>query len=139
MNVFSNFIPNKLVTFNDNDPPWMSEYLEKKIKWHNKIYAEYLNENNESVDYITMQNVIAELSEFLCKSKDDCHKHLARKLTNPKTSSKTYWSILKIFCNGKKVPLIPPLVLSNKLEPDFERKADHFNNFFCFKMHTLKK
>ena len=39
MNVFSNFIPNKLVTFNDKDPPWMSEYLKKKIKWRNKIYA----------------------------------------------------------------------------------------------------
>ena len=23
MNVFSNFIPNKFVTFNENDPPWM--------------------------------------------------------------------------------------------------------------------
>ena len=28
----------------------MSEYLKKKIKWHKKIYAQYLNENNESVD-----------------------------------------------------------------------------------------
>ena len=36
MNVFSNFIPNKLVTFNDKDPPWMTEYLKKKIKWRNK-------------------------------------------------------------------------------------------------------
>ena len=32
MNVFSNFIPNKLVTFNDKDPPLMSEYLKNKIK-----------------------------------------------------------------------------------------------------------
>ena len=47
MNVFSNFISNKLVAFNDKDPPWMTEYLKKKIKWLNKIYAEYLNENNE--------------------------------------------------------------------------------------------
>ena len=89
MNVFSNFIPNKLVTFNDKDPPWMFEYLKSKIKWLNKIYAEYHNENNESVDYITMQNVIADVSELVCKIKDDYHKQLARKLTNPKSSSKT--------------------------------------------------
>ena len=100
----------------------MSEYLKNKIKWCNKIYAEYLNENNESIDYITLQNVIAEVSELVCKSKDDYHKQLATKLTNPKTSSKTYWSILKTFYNGKKVPLIPPLVINNKLEPDFKRK-----------------
>ena len=31
------------------------------------------------------------------KIKDDYHKQLTRKLTSPKTSSKTYLSILKIF------------------------------------------
>ena len=76
-----------------------------------------------SVGYITLQNVIAEVSELVCKCKDDCHKQLARKLTNPKTSSKTYWSILKTFYNGKKFPLIPPLVINNKLESDLKRKA----------------
>ena len=138
MNVFSNFIPNKLVTFNDKDPPWMSEYLKKKIKWRNKIYAEYLNGKNESVDYITLKNVIAEVSELICKSKDDYHKQLARKLTNPKTSSKTYWSILKTFYNGSKVLLTPLLVINNKLEADFKRKADHFNNFFASKCTLLQ-
>ena len=116
----------------------MSEYLKNKIKWHNKIYAEYLNQNNESIDYITLQNVIVEVSELVCKSKDDYHKQLARKLTNPRTCSKTYWSILKTFYNGKKVPQIPPLVIINKLEPDFKRKTDHFNKFFALKCTLLK-
>ena len=31
MDVFSNFIPNKLVTFNDKDPPWMTLNLRDKI------------------------------------------------------------------------------------------------------------
>ena len=44
MNTFSNFNPNKLVTFNERDPPWVSECLKKKITLCNKIYAEYLNE-----------------------------------------------------------------------------------------------
>ena len=103
----------------------MSEYSKKKIKWCKKIYAEHLNENNESVDYITLQNVKSEVSELVSKSKDDYHKHLARKL--------------KTFFNGKKVPLIPPLVINNKLEPDFKRKADHFNNFFASKCTPLQK
>ena len=81
----------------------MSECLKNKIKWRNKIYTEYLNENNESVDYITLQNVIAEVSELVCKSKGDYYKQLTKKLTNPKTSSKTYWYILKTFYNGKNV------------------------------------
>ena len=90
----------------------MSQHLKNKIKWHNKIYAEYLNENNDSADYITLQNVIAAVSELVCNINDNDHKQLARKLIKPKTSSKPYWSILKTFYNGKKVPLIPPLVIN---------------------------
>ena len=78
MNLSSNFIPNKLVTFNEKDPPWMSQYLKKQIKQHKKIYAEYLNGKNGSVDYITLQNVMAEVSELVCKSKDNYHEQLAR-------------------------------------------------------------
>ena len=46
MNVFSNFIPNKFVTFNENDPPWIRVF-KKKIKWCNKIYKEFVNGKNE--------------------------------------------------------------------------------------------
>ena len=116
----------------------MSEFLKNRIKWRNKIYAEYLNENNESIGYVTLQKVIVGVSELVCKSKDDYHKQLARTLTNPKNSSKTYCSILKTFYNGKKVPLTPPLVINNKLEPDFKRNFNHFNNFFASKCTPFK-
>ena len=42
INIFSNFIPNKLVTFDDKDPPWMTEKLKEKIKWKHKVYRDYL-------------------------------------------------------------------------------------------------
>ena len=53
------------------------------------------------------------------------------------TTTKTYWSILKTFCNGKKVPIIPPLLINDKLISDFEVKANHFNNFFASKCTPL--
>ena len=59
------------------------------------LNADYLNENSESVDYIMLHNVMAEVSELVCKSKDDYQ--FVRKLIPPKTSSKTRWSILKTF------------------------------------------
>ena len=31
-NVFSNFTPNKVVTFDDRDPPWMTEFTTLKIQ-----------------------------------------------------------------------------------------------------------
>ena len=30
INTFSNFVPNKRVTFNDSDPHWMNDYIKNK-------------------------------------------------------------------------------------------------------------
>ena len=59
------------------------------------------------------------------------HERLANKLNDPKTAPKTYWVILKTFLNGSKIPLIPPLVVDNKLVTGFLDKANPFNNFFA--------
>ena len=55
---------------------------------------------------------------------------MASKLQNTNKTSKCYWSLLKIFLNKKKIPLIPPLFHSNRFISDFEKKAKLFNDFF---------
>ena len=40
MNIFSNFIPNKTVTFNDQDPPWFGKKLKAKIELKNRVYKQ---------------------------------------------------------------------------------------------------
>ena len=42
------------------------------------------------------------------------HNIIDSKLNDPKTSAKSYWSILKIFYNGK-IPVIPPFLINNEL------------------------
>ena len=37
-NIFSDFVPNKLVTFDDSNPPWMNDFIKNKIKWKHQIY-----------------------------------------------------------------------------------------------------
>lgn len=48
------------------------------------------------------------------------------KLNNPKTNSKTYFSIFETFYNGRKIPTIPPLLNDGRLECDFKIKAKTF-------------
>ena len=52
------------------------------------------------------------------------------------TKAKTYWSLLKTFYNGKKVPIIS-LLIDNNILSDFEAKANHFNNVFVFQCTLL--
>ena len=44
---------------------------------------------------------------------------------------KAYWSLLKIFFNNKKIPIIPPLYHKNEFVIDFKNKAELFNSFFA--------
>ena len=131
INIFSNFVPNKLVTFDDSDPPWMSDFIKNKIKWKHQIHKIYQKNGHKNSDYFKLQEATSVVSELISRRKEEYQKHLALKLSDPMTNAKTYWSLLKTFYNGKKVPIIPPLLIDNKIISDFEAKANHFNNLFA--------
>ena len=63
-------------------------------------------------------------------------------MVDPMTSTKSYWSTLKMFLNNKKIPCIPPLRHQNKYVTDFKEKAEIFNSFFaeqCSLMNNSSK
>ena len=59
-----------------------------------------------------------------------------RKLNDPSTISKSYWSIMKTFFNGKKVPVILSLLFHGAFVTDFQEKVNIFNSFLA-KQWTL--
>ena len=54
MNMFSNFTPNKLVTFDDTDPPWMNDFVKSKIKWENQLYMIHTKNGYKYNDYLQL-------------------------------------------------------------------------------------
>ena len=76
-----------------------------------------MNSSGNHADYDILQQAISEVSESVDNAKNNYYR-LANKLSSHSTSSKTYWSILKTFCNNKKIPLIPPILIGNKLNND---------------------
>ena len=43
----------------------------------------------------------------------------------------TYWPLLKLFLNNKKILIIPPLFHENKFVTDFKEKPELLNEFFA--------
>ena len=81
--------------------------------------------------YQNFQFAIPELSDYITERKTEYNFQLSQSFNNPGTSSKTYWTILKTFYSGKKIPLIPLLVINNQLITDFREKANYFNLYFA--------
>ena len=58
-------------------------------------------------DYLKLQEATSFISELISRCKDEYQNYIASRLNDPKTNAETDWSILKTFCNGRKVPIIP--------------------------------
>ena len=108
----------------------MNDSIKNKITQKNKAFKLYKN-NGMGGNSSNLQNLSQDLSELITIRKEDYNCHLANILNNPQSSPKTFWEILKTFYNGNKIPLIPPIIVNDKLISDYEEKANHLNKFFA--------
>ena len=128
MNIFSNYIPNKLVIIDAKDPPGATEKIKNKIIEK----ATFLNNKSQLTRLllITKSYIIFEmrLHGWYQKVKKEYYGQLSKKLNDILISPKAYWSILKIPYNGTQVYLIPPLIIDKKVIKNFRQKARFLNN-----------
>ena len=108
----------------------------------NEIYKKHVNDNKDLRIFDKVKCLQNELNSIIESNKQKYYSRLPKKLVDPKTSTKSYWSILKMFLNNKKIPCIPPLRHQNKYVTDFKEKAEIFNSFFaeqCSLMNNSSK
>ena len=138
LNILSNFIPHETIVCNDKDPPWFNNRIKTLIKEKNATYKIFRH-NKDNPDLIYRLKFLQErLSTTIESSKERYYARIANRLNNTQKSSKTYWSLLKIFLNNKKIPLIPPLFHENRFITDFKEKAELFNSLFSNQCSLLK-
>ena len=67
---FSIFFSIKIVTFNDKDSQWMTQYLKSEVHRPNNIYQEYQKKRHHNTDdFIFLENVMSEVSELIFNKK----------------------------------------------------------------------
>ena len=70
------------------------------------------------------------LNFLIEKSELNYYPSLSKNLSDPVTSPKPYWYILKTFLNNKKIPCILQLSRDDTFITNFKEKAEIFNNLF---------
>ena len=76
--MFSNYTPNKVVTFDDRDPPWMTEFIKFKIQQRNSAYKNYHQNNSKSLYYEILQNEIENVAIIIFERKNHYYNKLAK-------------------------------------------------------------
>ena len=138
LNIFHNYISNKNILCNDKNPPWFNNEIRKILTMKNEIFEQYIANGKSQTDYERLQLISNSLTETVRSSKEKFYCKLSTKLANPSTSSKTYWSILKAFVNGKKIPIFSPLLVNDNFITNFLEKANLFNEFFSKQCQPLQ-
>ena len=90
LNVFTNFVPNKVITCDDRDPPWINDNIKNKIRWKNSIYKSYKRNGKRTEDYESLTKAVSEVSLLIEKSKGDYYYRLGKRLNDPSVSAKSY-------------------------------------------------
>ena len=71
INIFPNYIPNKIITVDEKDVQWMNESIKKKIM-DKKHVCKYFNAINKNYDaYVKLQVISIELSKMILKRNKD--------------------------------------------------------------------
>ena len=71
LNVFTNFVPNKVITCDDRDPPWINDNIKNKIRWKNSMYKNYKRNDKKTEDYELLTEPVSEVSQLIEKSNDE--------------------------------------------------------------------
>ena len=128
-NIMANYIPHETIICDDRDPPWINTDIKQLILNKNHTYKSYIRSDKSLQFFNQFQFLQTRLSSLIEESKNQYYTRLSQKLLDPKTSQKSYWSILKTFLNNKKIPCIPPLLHQDKFVTDFKEKTNTFKNF----------
>ena len=61
------------------------------------MYKNYNRNGKKTEDYELLVKAVPEVSQLIEKSKDEYYYRLRKRLNDPRTSGKSYWTILKNF------------------------------------------
>ena len=76
-----------------------------------------------------LKDLHTQLYFLIEQSKAKYYSRITSKVCDVGKNSKTYWSILKSFLIGKKIPYIPPLFENNEYNTDSRKKGNYSNHF----------
>ena len=135
--VFSSHIPNKVITCNDKDPPWITPELKTAIRRKHRVYRKCVQRGQRKEDLNQVKDIRNETSKMIINAKEKYFLNLGRKLSDPNQGIKAYWTTLNRLLNKKKVANIPPLLENGLFVTNVQMKATILNDFFVKQCCTV--
>ena len=137
LNIYSNFIPNKVKTIRPRQAPWVTQTVKNFLRKKNHAYKSFLKNGQPDDKLEGIQKMITDGSRLIEDAKRNYFLKTGNTLAHPGTSNRTYWSLINTVLNKAKIPIIPPLLENGLFVTDFTEKAQLFNDYFILQCTTI--
>ena len=132
LSIMSNNIPNKVITVNDKDAPWVTPEVKTALRKNIRTHAKWKKNGSLPQNRAVVQLVQNETHSIIERAKKAYVDNLCTKLCNPNSSPNVFWSAFNRLVNNKKLVNIPPLIEGvSTFVTNFQDKADIFNTYFA--------
>ena len=122
--IFSEFIPNKTITCDNRDPPWITTSLKSAIKCRHRVYNKYVKRGCKPDDWKYVCIFVTKPLRRLLKPK--YFSSLEKKLSNPSHGTKSYWTTLNKIINKKSLPIYTTFTGKWSVRYQLSNKSKYF-------------
>ena len=137
LNIYSNFIPNKVMTIRPRQAHWITQAVKSFLRKNNRAYNSFVRNGRPGDKLEGIQAMISEGARLIEEAKRNYFLEAGKTLASPATSSKTYWTLINTVLNKVKIPMIPPLLENGLFVTDLTEKAQIFNDYFILQCTTI--
>ena len=98
-------MPLSLPLLNDKEPLWFNKKIKTLIQEKNAALKNYCN-NSSNIDLKCRLKYLQACLDASIEAAKEKYYNTVNKLINTQKKYKVYWSLLKLFLNNKKIPII---------------------------------
>ena len=113
-------------------------YIKQLIQEKNNTHKSYILSDETPQIFDRVKSLPNQFKCLTESTKEKYYLRIPKKLVNPITRAKAYWSILKTLLNNKKIPYIPLLFHQGKYATNSKKRAELFNSFFAKQCFTIQ-
>ena len=100
----------------------MTDSIKNKLKERVKLTKKYFKGGKKDSDFVQITALSNECTKTILEAKEKYISQLSEKLIDLSTEPKTYWKVINRFVSNKKTPMIPPLLVNDKIISNFSEK-----------------
>ena len=129
LSIANEAIPNRSITINRSDPPWITSCIKRHIRRRKRAYRKAKTTGYDS-DWIKFKKLRNNVVSLIRNSKRSFYDKIAEKLRSENLSNKSWWSTLKTFISPNVKSAVPSLQFNDVIYSDDQDKANILNSYF---------